>query len=72
MVTSLKFDSHLGERFALFAWIKAFYKWWKMFLFYRKSSLRSKDIYIFLLIFWSKMDGLEDRSIAEFMASQPD
>ena len=54
MVTSLKFDSHLGERFALFAWMKALYKWWEMFLFYLKSSLRSKDIYIFFLIFCQK------------------
>ena len=71
---SLRSDSHLPKKYISFAPIRKFFKnYEKCFLFRYKSSFRSQDIEIFVLIFWScRQNGLirKLRLISKFMTSQ--
>ena len=49
----LKSNSQLPKKLKLSASLKALKKWWKMLLFHLKSSIRSQDIYVLVVNFWS-------------------
>ena len=71
----LKWDSHLPKKILryLLDW-KPFRSYVKCFLFYLKSSFRSRDISVFVLTFWSfrKNSLIGKISLtSKFMTSQP-
>ena len=70
----LKLDSHLLKKFVVFAWLKAFWKWWECFLFQLKYSFRFQYILNFVTTFWSCRENSligKIRLTPKFMASQP-
>ena len=71
---ALKSDSHFPKKSCFVCFIEILQKWWKKLFIYFKSSFRSEDILIFVVIIWSwrKIRSIRKiRLISKFMISQP-
>ena len=73
-LVQLNSDSQLRKKKVLFPAMIALQKLWKCFSFHLKSSFRSQDISIFVLLFWACRKGdliRRMRLVFKFMMSQP-